>query len=394
VSKIIYKGADASIRESDYTSLPTIDFTKKENFSSMKKDKLFLYLLSCFDQGIMPILYDKNIRSIKPRIERLDLETIPKKTAVLFFTSGTTGEPTGALKTSENILAELAVLKALFFPLGIERVVVTVPLIHIYGFLAGVMLPKVLGVEVVLKEEFLPHELIALAEDKKTLCITNPVFLKVLNKLNIERACPHITFVSSTGRLDASVAQSLQDKMGCNIYQLFGSTETGGIAYKKNSDTLWKPLQGVKVEKVGQNLSVQSPFISEYILEDTLQKLAQPFVTTDIINLEAEGFLLLGRESEIIKISGKRISLLEIETLLEGNEEIDEVLVKLSYGVASHKDEQLYIIIVSNLELIELKKIVKRVLQENYKKINIRSTVQSVDKIPKNHMGKKLRKSL
>jgi acyl-coenzyme A synthetase/AMP-(fatty) acid ligase len=392
VSKIIYKGADTSIRESDYTSLPTIDFRQKENFSSMKKDKLFLYLLSCFDQGIIPILYDENIRSIKPRIERLDLETIPKKTAVLFFTSGTTGEPTGALKTSENILAELAVLKALFFPLGIERVVVTVPLIHIYGFLAGVMLPKVLGVEVVLKEEFLPHELIALAEDKKTLCITNPVFLKVLNKLNIERACPHITFVSSTGRLDASVAQSLQDKMGCNIYQLFGSTETGGIAYKKNSDTLWKPLQGVKVEKVGQNLSVQSPFISEYILEDTLQKLAQPFVTTDIISLEEDGFMLLGRESEIIKISGKRISLLEIEMLLENYDEIDEVLVKLSYGVESHKDEQLDIMIQSHLELNTLKQIVKNTLQENYKKINIRTTVHKVDDIPKNHMGKKLRK--
>jgi acyl-CoA synthetase (AMP-forming)/AMP-acid ligase II len=237
VSKIIYKGADASIRESDYTLLPTIDFTQKENFSSMEKDKLFLYLLACFDVGCMPILYDENIRSIKPRVECLDLEAIPIETAVLFFTSGTTGEPTGALKTSENILAELAVLKALFSPLGIERVVVTVPLIHIYGFLAGVMLPRVLGVEVVLKEEFLPHELIALAEDKKTLCITNPVFLKVLNKLNIESASSHITFVSSTGRLDASIAQSLQDKIGCNIYQLFGSTETGGIAYKKNSDT-------------------------------------------------------------------------------------------------------------------------------------------------------------
>ena len=392
MSKIIYKRADATIRESDYTLLPEIDFIQKQNFSSMEKDKLFLYLLACFDTGCMPILYDENIRSIKPRIERLDLDTIPMETAVLFFTSGTTGEPTGALKTSENILAELVVLQALFAPLGIERVVVTVPLIHIYGFLAGVMLPKVLGVDVVLKEEFLPHELIALAEDKKTLCITNPVFLKVLNKLKIEEQCSHITFLSSTGKLDVTIAQSLQEKIGCSIYQLFGSTETGGIAYKINNDTLWRPLKGVRIEKVGQNLSVQSPFISEYILEDTLKKVEQPFVTTDIINLEEGGFTLLGRESEIIKISGKRISLLEIEMLLEKHREISEVLVKLSYGVVSHKDEQLDILIQSHLELSMLRQIVKTTLQENYKKINIRTTVHRVDDIPKNHMGKKLRK--
>jgi len=390
--KIIYKHADATIKEREYIPGKALDFVKQDHFLSMPKDELFLYLLACFEQGEIPILYDENIRSIKPRIEKLDFSNIPQETAVLFFTSGTTGEPTGALKSKENILKELAVLKELFLPLDIERIVVTVPLIHIYGFLAGVMLPSVLGVDVILKEEFLPHELLTLAEDKKTLCITNPVFLKVLNKLKIESQYSHITFLSSTGKLDATVAQSLQEKIGCTIYQLFGSTETGGIAYKINNDTLWKPLKGVTIKKVGQNLSVQSSFISEYIIEDSLQKLEQPFVTTDIISLEDEGFLLLGRESEIIKISGKRISLLEIETLLENKEDIEEVLVKLSYGLESHKDEQLDILIQSHLELKELRKIVKKTLQENYKKINIRSTVQIVNEIPKNHMGKKLRK--
>jgi len=391
LSKIIYKHADASICEREYNIVKKFDFVERKNFSTMKKDELFLYLLHAFHQGVMSILYDENIRSIKPRIEKLDFKSIPDDTAVLFFTSGTTGEPTGALKSKANILEELAVLKALFMPLGIERVIVTVPLIHIYGFLAGVMLPSVLGADVILKEEFLPHELIALAENKRTLCITNPVFLNVLNKLNIETQYPHITFVSSTGKLDATIAQSLHTKIGCNIYQIFGSTETGGIAYKINDDTIWKPLEGVNVEQVGQNLSVQSPFISTYIIDKSLGELKQPFVTTDIINLEGGGFSLLGRESEIIKISGKRISLLEVERLLENNSNIEEVLVKLSYGVTSHKDEQLDILIQSNLALVELKKIVKKTLQENYQKINIRTTVQCVESIPKNHMGKKLR---
>lgn len=389
--KIIYKSADTNIRETKYTNCNEVDITSNKSLSTMTKDELFIYLLSRFNAGIMSILYDENIVSMKPRIASLNLQDLPEEFAVLFFTSGTTGEPTGAFKSKENILAELDVLKALFSTLKIERLIVTVPLIHIYGFLTGVMLPSILGVDVVLKEEFLPHELITLAEEKRTLCITNPVFLKVLNKLQIDIPCPHITFVSSTGKLEKKVIETLHHKLGSNIYQLFGSTETGGIAYKLNTSLLWKPFEGVHIEKKGHNLSVESPFISPYIIGKKIEKLTQPFVTTDIVSVKKEGFQLLGRDSEIIKISGKRISLLEIESLLENNNNIVQALVKLSYGVDSHKDEQLDIFIESAIPLNALRQEVKKILQKNYKNINIRSRITIVEEIAKNYMGKKIR---
>ncbi|MCK4442706.1 MAG: AMP-binding protein, partial [Sulfurovaceae bacterium] len=308
------------------------------------------------------------------------------------FTSGTTGEPTGALKSKDNITKELEVLVKLFEPFGFERVIVTVPLIHIYGFLAGVMLPKALNADVILKEEFLPHELIELAEDKKTLCVTNPVFLKVLNKLKLNRDYSNITFLSSTGKLDSDIAKSLNEKIGSTIYQLFGSTETGGVAYKINDATLWRPLNGVKIIKKDNHLVVNSAYISDYIIEDSLLEVTKPFETTDIIEIEEDGFRLLGRESEIIKISGKRISLLEVERLLEESKLIDEVLVKLAYSINSHKDEQLDISIESSINLATLKQEVKKILQYNYKNINIRTNIKQIDKIPKNHMGKKIRR--
>lgn len=386
MARVIYLSSCGERRELNYGEFVEIlDF-------EMTKDRLYLALHRAFDNNTVPILYDRNISSIGPRVERLNLEKLPKDTAAIFFTSGTTGEPTGALKSRKNITKELEVLKNLFAPYSFERVIVTVPLIHIYGFLAGVMLPLALDADVVLKEEFLPHELIELAEDKKTLCITNPVFLKVLNKLKIEGDYAHITFLSSTGKLDADIAKSLNEKIGCTIYQLFGSTETGGIAYKINDEELWRPLEGVVIDQVENKLSVDSPFISEFIIEEHLTKVEKPFVTTDIIKIEDGCFRLLGRASEIIKISGKRISILEVETLLERSDMIEEALVKLAYSVESHKDEQLEIIIVSTLPLATLKKEVKRILQENYKNINIRTTLKLVDRIAKNHMGKKIRK--
>jgi acyl-coenzyme A synthetase/AMP-(fatty) acid ligase len=386
MARVIYLSSMGERRELDYgESVEMPDF-------EMTKDRLYLALHHAFDKGSVPILYDKNIGSIKPRVEHLSFEKLPDDTRVVFFTSGTTGEPTGALKSRANITQELEVLKNLFAPHGFERVIVTVPLIHIYGFLAGVMLPKVLDADVVLKEEFLPHELIELAEDKKTLCITNPVFLKVLNKLKIKGDYSHITFLSSTGKLDADIAKSLNKKIATTIYQLFGSTETGGIAYKINDEELWRPLEGVHVAKMDNRLSVCSPYISDFVLQEKLLRVERPFVTTDIIEIEGEAFRLLGRVSEIIKISGKRISILEIESLLEQSDMVEEALVKLAYSVESHKDEQLDIMLVSTLSLGELRKEVKRILQENYKNINIRTTIQLVDEVAKNHMGKKFRK--
>jgi len=389
---IIYKTPQGDIKKLNDTTDIVIPNQKTVTFYGLSKEKLYLSLHKAFNQGVIPILYDKNIKSIDKQIGSLSFEILPQNTAVIFFTSGTTGEPTGVLKNKNNIMKELEVLKNMFLPFGFEQLIVTVPLIHIYGFLTGVLLPKVLHADVILKEEFMPHELIDLANDRKTLCITNPVFLKALNRLNFNKKYKNITFLSSTGALDKEVVKALHEKIGSTIYQLFGSTETGGIAYKVNDEELWQPLQYVEIASRNSNLSVNSPFVSSYALEDKLVKLQKPFVTTDIIEIQGNSFKLLGRKSEIIKISGKRISILEIETFLEQSDLIEEALVKLIYPADSHKDEQLDIAIVGSTKLDNLKKEVKRILQYNYKNINIRTAVTQVDNIEKNHMNKKIRR--
>jgi len=219
LARIIYKSAKGLSKELDTHTKVILPTSKVATFDLMPKDQLYLTLNQAFEEGIVPILYDPNISSIKPRVEALNFDDLPTDTASIFFTSGTTGEPTGALKSKKNLESELAVLLELFASENFERVIVTVPLIHIYGFLTGVLLTKALNVDVVLKEEFLPHELIELSEGKKTLCITNPVFLKVLNKLTIEGQHSNMVFLSSTGKLNSQTAKELPQKLNCKIYQ-------------------------------------------------------------------------------------------------------------------------------------------------------------------------------
>jgi len=391
LSKIIYKSPQGETREISTNSDIAIPKQKIVTFFDLTKDKLYLYLNKVFETGLIPVLYDKNIKSINSSIKSMDFDSLPNNTAAIFFTSGTTGKPIGVLKSKENITHELDVLKDMFLPYNFEQVIVTVPLVHIYGFLTGVLLPKALDIDVILKEEFIPHELIELGGNKRTLCITNPVFLKALNRLSLKNKYKNITFLSSTGKLEIDIIKSLNKKLDSEIYQIFGSTETGGIAYKINTEELWKPLPSVDIGKNGSNLVVCSPFLSHHAIVNELIEFKSPFITTDIVELVGDSFRLIGRESEIIKVSGKRISILEIESLLEKSKYIDEALVKLGQSIHLYKDEYLDISIVSSLTLEDIRKEVKRVLHYNYTNINIRSTIVLIEQIKKTHMGKKLR---
>ncbi|MGB6018062.1 MAG: AMP-binding protein, partial [Sulfurimonadaceae bacterium] len=179
-------------------------------FAAHTKPELFGLLHKAIEQGVTPVLFDSKIDTIAQRVKELGIghfdevkenSVLPISAYALFFTSGTTGVPTGAIKNRENIEGELDALQALFAPEEFERVIVTVPFIHIYGFLSGLMLPKRLGCEVLLKEEYYPQELMALHEHKKSLVVTSPVYIKALLRLKREQDLSNVVFLSSTGLL-------------------------------------------------------------------------------------------------------------------------------------------------------------------------------------------------
>ncbi len=389
---IIYKNSSGEIKNYNLSDVRVHAKDKKfQTFQNLKQYELYASLHKALDKGIVPILYDPNISSINKRVKEIDFPSISSDICAIFFTSGTSGEPTGVLKSENNIFKELKTLVSLFKPYGFERVIVTVPLIHIYGFLTGVLLPNELKAQVVLKEEFLPHELLELAEDKKTLCITNPVFLNALTKLNNQNYKKNIIFLSSTAPLEDKTVTKINKKFDSDIIQLFGSTETGGIGYKLNIQEYWTPLKDVNIDINQGTLSVESPYVSNQIYTKEIKTLKQPFITTDLVEIEKNGFKLLGRVSEIAKISGKRISLVEIENLLEENTHIQESIIILKFHNNSHKSEQLVVLIKSELDVKELNFIVKDILQNSFKNINIKIEIKKVDEIKKNHLGKKIR---
>lgn len=365
----------------DIKSNNKIEFIKKFLPAYNSGQKLVLFDIT--HKQLLDFFQDNNIDTLE------NISTLSEKQQILFFTSGTNGFPIGAFKSKDNLEKEVKVLAGIVEKYKIKRVVVTVPFVHIYGVLAGILLPLYLSdVKLVVKDDFLPYELLDEALLGDTLVITTPVFIKALSQLNETKDLSSNLFVSSTGPLHKDDVLSFELKYSANLLQLFGSTETGGIAYKLGSADQWKKMPLVNISTMDEKLHVVSPFVSEYILQKEITPLIQPFQTEDIVEINGDEFSLLGRSNKLIKIAGKRISALQIESLLEDIPQINKAIVTVVYKKELLRSEQILITLESS-EVIK-KHIIKNKISERYGTLTIPFSIKYVDKINYSSMGKKV----
>ena len=196
-------------------------------------------------------------------------------------------------------------------------------------------------------------------------------------------------FVSSTAALPFQEIETFHNKYQADIIQIFGSTETGGIAYKLNNDPLWKPFKGVCISTNENNeLKVKSPFVSHTIYENGFKHINGEIQTFDYIEQDTLGFKLIGRSSKIFKLAGKRYSTIQIEHILEDTRGIQKALVFVELEKNSLRGEYLDITIECS-KLYTVKEI-KKILQEALSNLKFSIKLSIVDKIPTNQVGKKL----
>lgn len=342
-----------------------------------------------FDNTNKALLYELHKLNIKEFDEKNDKENIfaKKDFSFLYFTSGSTGFPTAALKTNENIFSEIDDLTLLLENYNIKKVIVTVPFIHIYGSLFGLFYPLKHNIDIILKEHFLPNDLLNLIDDN-SLVVTTPLYIKALNQLSSKKNLQTSIFISSTAPLPSTDVKEFKDKFNSNIIQIFGSTETGGIAYKYNNDELWSALNSVNLNIDDENkLKVNSPYISNIIYEKEFKTTNQSIQTFDFVELFDNKFKLIGRSSQILKIAGKRYSTIQIENILEEVEGINKALVLVNNS-NSLRGEILDITIESNKEF--LVKDIQKILKKELSNLKFSINLKIVEKLKTSAIGKKL----
>ena len=219
------------------------------------------------------------------------------------YTSGSTGRPHANPKSWGSFRRSTAQnLEALsdLWPEGDAHLVATVPPQHMYGMEMSVLLPLLGPVAVHAARPFFPEDVArALAHARgPRILVTTPVHLRAL--LVSDCVLPPLrAIVSATAPLSAELARQAEARFGCEVREVFGSTETCVIARRRTAcETAWTPLPGVRVAPQPDGTAVHAPH------------LAAPVVLADLVEVEADGrFVLRGRNADLLEIAGKRASL-------------------------------------------------------------------------------------
>ena len=254
--------------------------------------------------------------------QAVDLPKLALNSELVVFTSGSSGEPKAIHKTLQQFNAEVIALEQCF-GVSLSKAtwhIATVSHQHIYGLIFRILWPLASGrpfvSEQVLDTGLLCRDVIDHGEP--ALWVASPAHLKRVHAgLPWAALAPYLKEVfSSGGPLSADAARQCHAFMGFTPIEVFGSSETGGIAQRRQQDNAcWQPLPNVQIKTQsnsdGQStLMVQSPHMPEQ----------RWYQTDDAIELMPDGqFLLRGRLDRIVKLEEKRLSLTELEQALSGS---------------------------------------------------------------------------
>ncbi|WP_024954796.1 AMP-binding protein [Sulfurospirillum arcachonense] len=353
---------------------------------SSDKENSAVEILKAYKNGVKQVLFDASNQSIQELLKEVDFKDVDF--SMLLFSSGTTGKPVGAFKTKENLEIEVKGFMKIIEQYQPKKVIATVPFVHVYGILTAIILPYLSGIDLFFKKHFLPHDLLESIEPN-SFVVTTPLYIKSLLRLGETKDLSDVLFASSTAPLDEKSAKEFIEKFNTNLIQLFGSTETGGIAYKEQNDTLWKALPNVKVSTNEKSLlKINSPFISELLYEDGFKNTNKEVQSFDYVEFEGERFKIIGRDSQIFKVAGKRFSTLHVEEILESMSSVKKAFVVVKYNEGELKDETLEIYLES-VKAISLKEI-NKILREKIGNIKFPIKLKVVEKIPTTAVGKKI----
>lgn len=155
-----------------------------------------------------------------------------------------------------------------------------------------------------------------------------------------------VVFLSAGAPLSHDTARDYLRVFGRAPFEVFGSTETGAIAARQQrADAVsaqWRPLPGQTVWRTAAGtLAVQSPHLRAGLDAAWAR---DGFVTADAVTFSdadtgpdgVTPFLLGGRIDRVAKVSGKRVSLPEIELALAGHPSVYQAAVVTLTTVTSN----------------------------------------------------------
>lgn len=237
----------------------------------------------------------------------------PSNAVVSLFTSGSTGRPKRIRKSLADLEAEARVVDAVLGKVAAPDawVQATATHQHLYGLTFRLCWPLASRRPFSGRTEDYWEPTLARIEAGCVL-VSTPAHLTRLGGLDALPADRRPCFTMSGGApLPQSAVDAVREIIGCDVVEMFGSTETGVVGHRWRSQDAerWIAYPGVSVARDPDGrLRVRSPYAGGG---------GDGNVIDDLVEIQQDGrFRLLGRADRIAKVEGNRVSLVEMEEAL------------------------------------------------------------------------------
>ena len=235
----------------------------------------------------------------------------PDNIIINLLTSGSSGTAKTIKKTLSNFITEAKTIKEeLKLPNTKKTVVSSTNLCHLFGLTFHLMVALTCGYIIDTKTILYPEEL----ENSDTIFISTPTFLNIIKKFGLSFATSPEYIFSAGSKLNEDVFDLL--KHDSKVSEIYGSTETGVIAYKTNPIDFFKLFNTVNIELLENSLEVSSNHIYN-----------NRILINDNIELKERYLKINSRTDRVIKIYEKRISIDEMENSLNTNELVNDCYI-------------------------------------------------------------------
>ncbi len=263
------------------------------------------------------------------------------ETAVLMFTSGTTGEPKGVMHTCNTLVACVRGLAGRFGLTEADVLLACSPLGHMTGYAAVMFQGLCLGCTVVLQDVWEGKRGVAImaAEGVTHTAAATPFLVDICEAVAAGGPKPKLrTFLCGGAPIPPVVVERAARELGLNVSSLWGMTESLAStlteperAHEKSASTDGRPLNGVAVKVVdmegrelptgqtGRLMVRGAQMFSGYYKHPEIPTFdAEGFFDTgDLAYLDAEGYIRInGRTKDVLIRGGENVPVVEIENLL------------------------------------------------------------------------------
>ncbi|MFB3883974.1 MAG: class I adenylate-forming enzyme family protein [Thermodesulfobacteriota bacterium] len=270
----------------------------------------------------------------------------------IIYTSGTVGNPKGAMLTHGNFLSECEGTMDVIVTDEADRFASLVPFFHVYGLAIGVVVPLFRGCCTILIPQYSPRNFLKRMEEEKiSILIAIPAqYFHLLragkrrpSKKSLLKYC-----ISGAAPLPPPIIHGFKETFGVNIMEGYGLTETTSAvavnpAHETRPGSVGLPIKGVKIKVVDEKGRPLPAHINGEILVKGKCVMAGYynrqegmegcmvegwFQTGDIGYQDEEGYLYItDRKKDLIIKGGFNISPVEIETLLNSHPKVREAAV-------------------------------------------------------------------